>query len=109
MIRVSSVPTGMLYRSFSHSKKFPDIQRAFFSSLSDGQAFKPKKKKHYEIVRTEAYPAAQPVDLEKTSPAIRRIFEEAKELAKNQDFAMEGAPSDTLESLLAMRMRLHKT
>jgi len=105
MLRVSSVSDCVACRaSFMVANRSPRICKVFFSSFVKEKATKIKRDRQYEVVRREVYPAVNHLDSKKMSETVRQTFVKAKELAKSNEIAIEGPPSDSLESLLAMRI-----
>jgi hypothetical protein len=109
MIRVSSIyPVIISKVPFHTARTSPGIRKVFYSSISNKKALTSKQEENDKNVSTEGSAPIEPFDLKKLSPEIQQIFEEAKKIAKNRQIAMEGPPSDSLPSLLAMHIKNNK-
>lgn len=93
--RASSVP--------SH-KVSPNVQKVFIASKPKPYETAPRKR-NFQIVELKKFPVKTKIDLREASLDVHHILTSAQELARRNEIAIEGPPSDSLESLLAMRIK----
>ena len=107
MLRVR--PTSAFGSNHSHVQKPSSLSAArhTFSEARERQRIStpPKSLKEYEITVIKRFPPIERIDLQYASKSVRDCVQAAQELAQKKQVAFEGPPSDTLESLLAMRIK----
>lgn len=82
-----------------------NVQRAFAATRQrQSQSASNRKVKNFHVVELQRLPAKN-IDLREASLSVHRILTSAQEIARRNEVALEGPPSDSLESLLAMRIK----
>lgn len=107
MLRVSPSPrhTDRVPSTHSHGAS-PSARKVFIpSKLKPFETAPNPRVRNFKVVELKKFPMKQSIDLKKASLHVHHILISAQELAQKNEIAIEGPPSDSLESLLAMRIK----
>ncbi len=105
-VRPACAPRSNNHSTMQRPTSSPAVHRAYSESrerLNVSRHTKPMK--DFEITKLERFPPVERIDLQKASKNVRRSMNAAQDLAQKRKIAIEGPPSDSLESLLAMRIQ----
>jgi hypothetical protein len=84
----------------------PNVQRVFIATRpKPSEAVPHSKNRNYKVIELKSFPVEKKIDLRKASLDVHHILTSAQEIARRKEVALEGPPSDSLESLLAMRIK----